>query len=48
MTKKNVTIVATLPPGTVATVQNFKKRKKKKKRQSGSTKWHCRCIVQKR
>ena len=31
--------------GTVATVQNLKK--KKKKWQSGSTKWHCRCIAQK-
>ena len=30
------------PLGIVATVQ-----KKKKKRQSGLTKWHCRCIAQK-
>ena len=30
-----------MPPGIVATVQ------KKEKRQSGLTKWHCRCIAQK-
>ena len=29
--KKNVTIVATVSPGTIAAVQNFKKKKKKKK-----------------
>ena len=41
--KKTVATIATVPLGTVATVQNLKK----KKRQSGSTKWHCRCTVQK-
>ena len=39
--KKFVTTVATMPLGTVATVQNLKK----KKRQSGSPKWHCRWTV---
>ena len=31
------------PLGIVATVQ----KKRKKRRQSGLTKWHCRCIAQK-
>ena len=35
--KKIVTIVATVPLGTVATVQNLKK-----KRQISSPKWQCR------
>ena len=35
-----VAIVATVSLGTIATVQNFKK-----KRQSSSTKWHRRCTV---
>ena len=39
-----VAIVATVPPGTVATVQNLnlkKKKRKRKKRQSALAKLHC-------
>ena len=36
-TKKNATIVATVPFGTVATVQNLNKRVKKKKKKTHET-----------
>ena len=39
--KEKKKTVATGQIGTVATVQNLKKKK------SGSPKWHCRCTVQK-
>ena len=42
-TKKKVSTAATVLLGIVATIQNLKK----KKRQSGSTKWHCKCTTQK-